>query len=242
MVDSLTLYRVGKPSIGEVWPERYSWSRSTGGIGTGVYMFRDESAATGNIERVSPEKDLYVFEDALENPIQPRTQEATDALNRCGRVMALLASRVDTDQMTFDEAREKGAMLRFSFSSFGGVGFGSGDALSKPFRNVLFDTPELRDAYGYGTEEFVMDGIDAAEAALNDTEGTFDRTSVQPMNKLLYPEHDGVAPVDGAGGNIGQYGCVIFKEVIDSAVGRVTESFEEVEPGELQAFFNSRLT
>ena len=240
MVDPLTLYRVGKPSIGEVWPKRYGWSRSTGGIGTGGYAFRDESAATGNIERVSPDKDLYVFEDALENPIQPRTQEATDALNRCGRVMALLASRVKADQITFAEARERGEMLRFSLGGFDGEGFGSGEALSKPFRNVLFDTPELRDAYGYDIEGFALDGIDAAEAALNDTEGPFDATSVQPMNKLLYPEHDGVAPVDGAGGNIGQYGCVIFKEVIDKAVGRVTESFDEIEPSELQAFFNSR--
>jgi hypothetical protein len=240
MVDPLTLYRVGKPSIGEAWPARYSWSRSTGGIGTGVYMFRDKAAATGNIERVSPDKDLIVFDDALENPIQPRTQEATDALNRCGRVMALLASRAEIDEITFAEARDRGEMLRFSLGGFDGEGFGSGEALSKPFRTVLFDTPELRDAYGYDIEGFVMDGIDAAEAALRDSDGRMDRTSVQPMNKLLYPEHDGVAPVDGAGGNIGQYGCVIFKEVVDKAVGRETESFEEVEPSTLQSFFNSR--
>ena len=92
----MDLYRVGVPSIGEAWGRRFNYSRSSGGLGTGVYAFRDRPAAESNITRSSPDAELYVLENALENPIQPLTRDATDALARVSRYMDLLyvASRI----------------------------------------------------------------------------------------------------------------------------------------------------
>jgi hypothetical protein len=62
-----------------------------------------------------------------------------------------------------------------------------------------------------------------------------------PLEKRGPPGgYDGVAPSDGAGGNTGRHGCVVFKQKVDECVGRTTESFEEVPSETLNRCFASR--
>lgn len=229
MTEPLTLYRVGVPSIGEVYQRRFTYSRSSGGLGTGVYAFRDRQPAKSNISRSSPEDDLFVLEDALENPVQPTTSDATYQLVRLSRMYDLLRIQHEAGSYTYEKAVERGPIESVSLSGglTGDPGWGEGSqAIGNPLREVLFNTPELRDLFGYDTDEFHEAWVDATRAAANQSGDS--RTWVQPINKLLWPEHDGVAPLDGAGGNSGRDGCVVFKQKVDDCVGRTTESFEEV--------------
>lgn len=232
----LDLYRVGTPSIGEVWPRRFSSDRRTGGLGTGVYAFRDREAAEQNIENSSPNKELVVLRNALETPIQPGSREATDSLVKLSRYMSLLASEVRGDQISFPDALERADSLRASLGGIGREkGFGEGNSLSVIANRVLLSTPELRVRYDYDTEPFLRDFIQATKTANQAAIGGDLDAATQPINYLLYPEFDGVAPRDGAGGNTGTHGCVIFKERIDDCVGRVTDRFDQVSVDALNA-------
>lgn len=235
----LDLYRVGTPSIGEVWPRRFDFGRSSGGLGTGVYAFRDREAAEKNIENTSPDKQVVVLRNALQNAVQPGTLDGTEELVRLSRYMALLAAEVRNGENTFADAIENADSLRASFGGIGReTGFGEGSSLSVRAQRVLLDTPELGAKYEYSPEPFLRDFIQATKTAEQARSGLSDPTSVQPINYLLYPEFDGVAPRDGAGGNTGKHGCVVFKERIDDCVGRSTESFEQVSPDALNACFS----
>ncbi len=236
----MDLYRVGEPTIGEVWRARFSYGRGSGGLGAGVYAFRDRSAAEDNIENTSPDKELIVLENALSNPIQPGTRDATDALVELSRYMDLLYTTDNSGEFTFEEAIDRGDSLRGSLKSTFGreIGFGSGDALSPKAQTVLLDTPELRTRYEYEPEPFLLDFIRATRRAAQADLSTIDGTAVQPINELLYPDFDGVAPRAGAGGNTGRHGCVVFKQKVDDCVGRETESFETVPATALNRCFS----
>jgi len=240
----MDLYRVGVPSIGEVWGQRFSYSRSSGGLGTGVYAFRDRPAAESNIKRSSPDSELFVLENALENPVQPRTRDATDKLVRLSRYMDLLHVENEKDNYTFNDAVQKvesGASPYASLSDFmsSTIGYGDGKPVTTPARRVLFNTPELRERYGYDTEEFLIDFIRATERAGSGGSRMSD-TALQPINELLYPDYDGIAPLDDAGGNTGRHGCVVFKQKVDECVGRATEMFEQVPADTLNQCFATR--
>lgn len=240
----MDLYRVGVPSIGEAWGRRFNYSRSSGGLGTGVYAFRDRAAAESNITRSSPDAELYVLENVLENPIHPLTRDATDALARVSRYMDLLYTEDQNGEYTFDDAiasLESGVPPTASLSNFLSttIGYGDGKAITNPARTALFDTPGLRERYGYDTDAFLIDFVQATRRAGNEYRRGSD-VAVQPINVLLYPEYDGVAPSDGAGGNTGRHGCVVFKQKVDECVGRTTESFEEVPAETLNRCFASR--
>jgi hypothetical protein len=230
----MDLYRVGEPSIGEVWKRRFTFSRGSGGLGTGVYAFRDREAAEENIERSSPDSELFVLEGALTDPIQPRTREATDVLVKLSRYMDLLSEQNSAGQYTYDEALDEiagdrgGLRAELSSSFSREQGFGDGESLSLLANKVLLNVPELGNEYGFDTQPFLRDFVEATREAESLFEGRTDPTAVQPINVLLYPEYDGVCPVDGAGGNSGRHGCVVFKQKIDECVGRETESFDTV--------------
>lgn len=237
-MSSLTLYRVGPPTVGETWPARFRASRSTGGLGAGAYAFRDEEAAKRNEDEDWTNDGLFVLKDSLNSPIQPSTRDATDDLVRFSRGLALLAQQVHNGEYTFAEAKDEGADLRFTLggglNSNPAVGVGS-TAFSRLALNVILNTPELRDKYGLDNEQMVVDAINAAESAYkavnSQSTGSFWMVQgTQPINRLLYPDFDGVAPRDGAGGNTGYHGCVILKERVDACVGRNTDNFEEVDP------------
>jgi hypothetical protein len=217
----MDLFRAGVPSIGEVYRYRWSSNRGTGGLGTGVYCFRTAPAARENIDQTSPDRDFYAIRNAVENPIQPTSFEATRSLNRLSRQMDLLRSNGALDMV-----REEGETVNVSLGSRGGIG--SGPSLGNVAWKVLLDTPALREKYGYDSEAFVMDFVDATEEAAANTGGFQDPTGSQPLNYLLWPDFDGVAPTSDAGGDDGTYGCVILKERIDACVDRETEQGEQV--------------
>lgn len=234
----MNLYRVGTPSIGETWPRRFSYTRGSGGLGTGVYAFRDRDAAEQNIERTSPDKQLIVLRNAVENPIQPRTPDATKDLVRLSRAMDLLRRENGRGSYTYDDALNTRAQTVAITDGFGvEAGWGNGSRFVSSFaREVLFNTPELRSRYGYDEDEFVEDFVRATREAENEVSGR--RGNTQPINHLLYPEFDGVAPVDGAGGNTGRDGCVIFLERVEKCVDRDLEYNDRVRPGVLNACFS----
>jgi hypothetical protein len=227
----MDLYRVGVPSIGEVYKDRFTYARNTGGLGTGVYAFREKWPASQNINVYSPDRELYVLEDILESPIQPTTLDATVALHDLSTYMDFLAVYDDMGMFTFDDALEAGDTLRGSKPKlFGETGFGTGKRLASLASTILIHTPQLRPSYGFDSAALLRDFIQATRTAVRMAEESLGETAVQPVNVLLHPEHDGVAPLAGAGGNSGTWGCVVFKEVVDDIVGRETTSFERV-PG-----------
>jgi hypothetical protein len=229
----MDLYRVGVPSIGEVYKARFTWNRGTGGIGTGVYAFRDEWAATSNISNSSPDKQLYVLDDILSNPIQPSTLDATMDLHRLSTFMSYLSVRDASGEYSYEEALENADSLRGSKpTGWGEGGFGSGESLGSLAFTILLQTPQLRDSYGLDEEAFLRAFIEATREAGRMLDTGPPRSTVQPVNVLLYPEFDGVAPLEGAGGDTGKWGCVVFKQVIDQMVGRTTTTGEKV-PGVL---------
>jgi hypothetical protein len=225
----MDLYRVGVPSIGEVYKERFNFGRGSGGIGTGVYAFREEWAANSNIEDTSPDRELYVLEDILESPIQPTTRDAVFALHDLSTYMDYLSVTDDMGTFTFDDALEEGDTLRAAKpGGFSEPGFDGGKLLSSLASTFLLHTPQLRPNYGYDNAALLRDFIEATREATRMADAADQATGVQPVNVLLYPDHDGVAPLAGAGGNTGTWGCVVFKQVVDEIVGRETTSFEKV--------------
>jgi len=217
-------WRVGVPSIGETWPRRFSHGRSTGGIGTGIYAFRDREAAERNVANKPPEAKSEIFEirNAVENPIQPTTIESTELLNRLGRRMALVAHGVAAGQADWDRVFERGEFLGVDIT--GGIGGDpriddGGKAFSSDFISLLGGIPELNEKYRYDTSELAMDALRATKEALEAVDGDARFSEgPQPLNYLLWPEFDGVAPKDGAGGNIGKFGCNILIERVQECV------------------------
>lgn len=228
---SVTLYRVGVPSIGEVYGRRYNYTRDSGGLGTGVYAFRTLTTARENAERGGSE--VYTLHDALDNPVQPATLDATRAINDLSRRLALVDVEVERGEATWDELLADPGSIRVSVSSgfTQEPGLGSGKFLTKYAFDILLHTTELREVYGFDDEAFIRDALEATrEAERGEGES-------QPINHLLYPDFDGIAPYPDAGGDSGRHGCVVFKEAIDACVGRETESFEEIPADTLNRCF-----
>lgn len=217
-----TLYRVGTPSIGETYGRRYNANRGSGGLGTGVYAFTTREAAESNVSNTSPDKEVFVIRNALVTPIRPADFQTTVALNDTSQEAARVISRVRDGQSTYAEEKENPT-----------------SRMRRKARSVLFDTPELRDRYGFDTEQFVGDWIEAAQTADQLQQEATGQTAVQPINLLLYPEFDGVYP-RGEAGESGTYGAVIFKERVDACVGRNTERSEEVPAETLNDCFGQR--
>lgn len=202
-----TLYRVGVPSIGETYGRRWNASRGTGGLGTGVYAFTTREAADQNAD---PDQEVFVLENALSNPIKPGDFSTTVALNDASKESAKVITRVRNGDTTYADARMDPPRR-----------------LERKARDVLFDTPDLRDRYGFDFDEFVRAWIDAAKTADMAQQEAKPGTAVQPINYLLYPEFDGVYP-RGEAGESGTYGAVIFKERVDECVDRTTERAERI--------------
>jgi len=209
-VDGDDLYRVGTPSIGETLGRRYNAGRSTGGLGTGVYAFTTREAAEENVEQSSPNKSVVVLRDALMSPIRPADYQTTVALNHTSQEAVRAITRVRGGETTYTEEKESPT-----------------PRMKRKARSVLFDTPELRDQFGFDTDKFVRAWIDAAEKADIAKKQATGQTAVQPINLLLYPDFDGVYP-RGEAGESGTYGAVVFKEKVDKCVGRETKRSEEI--------------
>jgi len=221
---STDLWRVGVPSIGETWPRRFSYSRSTGGLGTGVYAFRSENAAVSNVANKPDDakKEIFHLRNAVENPLQPQSIDAVEALNRLSRRMGLVARKVAAGQESWNYVFEQGEFL--SLSLHGGIGgdarIGSGsDSMGRGLLDLLLDTPQLKDVYGLSTEDLAQDALIAAKRAYEaNNRKEFGGEVSQPLNHLLWPHFDGIVPPSGAGGDRGMWGCCIFIERIEKCV------------------------
>lgn len=234
----IDLFRVGEPSLGEMYLDRWAWSRGTGGYGAGVYAFRGREAAERNIEQASPGKELFVLRDALKNPLQPDELRGTTEINRFFRQLDRLRILQEQGLTSFDEVREKtvegeSVKVNISTSVTGERVLETGQFLTNTATAAILNTPELREKYGIGgRREMVLEGLDAVQEAIRECRERIEagkrKTCVQPANKMFWPEFDGVCPEPGAGGNRGDFGCVVFKEKIDRCVGRETRSFEKV--------------
>jgi len=172
-----TLYRVGVPSIGETYGRRYNASRDTGGLGTGVYAFTEQSAAAENVSAPDDDREVFELRNALSSPIRPGTFQATVGLNDASREAVRLIRQVRAGETTYADAR---------------VDLPS--RLKRKARAALFDTPELRDRFGYDTDQFIRAWIEAAQTADMAEQDATTRSAVQPINLLLYPSFDGVYP------------------------------------------------
>jgi len=238
---TMDLWRKGVPSIGETWPRRFYARRSTGGLGSGIYTFRTESAAkrNANDRRFSP-GDVFHLQNAVENPIQPRTEEATQLLNDFSRKLSLVASDVRRDRVTWERVEEQGSYLRLTLT--GGLSGDprvddGNDSLGSDIITLLGDTPELRAKYGYDSDAFVQAAIQATKAANRNIDRGRNSHGSQPLNHLLYPDYDGVCPHEGAGGDKGQWGCVMLLERIQECVNRSLSYSDEVAAETLNTCF-----
>jgi hypothetical protein len=233
------LYRVGTPSVEETWGGRWNGYRSTGGLGTGIYAYRTQAAADSNTAKPGYPDEVLVLENAVENPIQPATFEATRALNDLSRKLALVAESVRNGAMTWEEAADRADTLTASISSFGPteMGVGNGSYISSDAHTVLLHTTELRSEYGLDDVEFVREAIRATRAAAERPQNGSGGRRPQPLNELLWPSYDGVAPHSGAGGDDGTYGCCILKQRVDECIGSVTRNSQEIPANRLNQCF-----
>lgn len=256
----MDLYRVGTPSIGEVWLRRFQSNRSTGGLGTGVYAFRDRIPAEENVGVQRGGKDVFEMQNALENPLEITSLSATEKLVRVSRALSMFAERVIANPPDYDDAiREIRDGSFLNVNPLGGIGTPRGfprhvsfagelgdsevlwgseevdrrDSLQSMVREVLSDTFSfsILDA-----EDFTVELIEATREAERRADQNPD-AAVQPINIALYPEYDGIAPRNDAGGNTGKHGCVIFKQKIDECVGRETEQRERIDAQALNDCF-----
>lgn len=236
---TLDLYRVGTPSIGETWLDRFTRGRGSGGLGTGVYAFRDRHAAEENIENSHDGGTLHVLHNALDRPIQPSTLDATRAINKLSRLLTWVHHEVQSGHADYDDLLSRPGEVRVSTGAgFGSdPGVGQGTLLHSVAFDILLGTTELREEYSFDEERFVTDALEATREASRACSGRRGPPCVQPINHLLWPQFDGVAPYDSAGGNAGKHGCVVFKQKVDACVGHKTESFEEIPAARLNACF-----
>lgn len=219
-LNGTTLYRVGTPSIGETFGMRFNRARDTGGLGTGVYAFTTREAADQNVERTSPDREVFELYNAVENPVSPSTFQATVKLNDMSVEAVRLIHRVRSGDTTYDEARES-PPRRMDRKAFG----------------VLLNTPQFRPEFGLDDDRFVRAWIDACESADNAQDSRDSRTATQPINHLLWPEFDGVTP-RGEAGESGTYGAVILKERVDGCAGYETSFGEQIEASVLNECFS----
>jgi len=237
MVD---LYRVGEPTIGETYLNSFSASRGSGGLGTGVYAFITREAAADNIERVSPDRELYVLHNAVESPIRPQTREGTDELVRLSRKADLMARNIEQGLLTLAEYNASPSAYGASLGrhTTAEEGLERGRPLTREAFTALLHTPELRDVYGFDEPEVARDFVAGALEGRRECEGSFPDRCIQPINRALNDRFDGVAPPAGAGGATGRHGCVVWKGRVDACLGRETKANETVSAAALNDCFH----
>lgn len=117
-----------------------------------------------------------------------------------------------------------------------------GPTLGRVAFTILLNTPELSQSYGYDEEAFVLDALTALRDAMATCHGIDDQippqSCTQPINHFLWPTYDGVAPRDGAGGNNGDHGCVIFAERILQCLGTTLDQVRGVPATTLTSCFS----
>jgi hypothetical protein len=228
----VSLHRVGTPSIGETYPFRFNAGRGSGGWGTGMYAYRDHRPA--KVKAQTEGKELYLIENALDNPVEPSSLDQTWEIHRFSVGLMKFsnehgdllehARRVESDEVYYPS---------YTTSAFG---VDSQTTLHSHARKS-----GLSYVWGADTDEMVAAGLRAMHEAEGCADSRGNRVCSQPINRMLWDEGvDGIAPTDGAGGNRGDIGCIVFRERIEECVPGELGLHETVDADVLNDCFADR--
>jgi len=207
---SLTsLFRVGKPKVTET-VNRFTCGRNTGGLGTGVYAYKDLDAALNDYSYKHNEQPIYELKNVCKNPLEPVFKENTYDLNDAGTAMR--CNEVDD------------ALLKLSFVN------GINKIFSKKYNcKPMFDK-ECRNILKNKIIKSIQKTEECNKKYTKDDPYFGGKHCSQPINHLLNDlGFDCVLPTDKAGGNSNTYGSVILKETVDKKLGRKTVGYENIE-------------
>ena len=205
----ISLFRVGKPKVTET-TNRFTCSRSTGGLGTGIYAYKDLDAARSDYSYKHNEQPIYKLENICKNPLEPIFEESTYNLNDAGT--AMICDEVDK------------AVLELSFVN------GINSAVSKKYNcEPMFDE-KCRNVLKDKIIEAIQKTENCIEKHEKDEPYFGGKHCSQPINHLLGDlGFDCVLPTDKAGGNSNTFGSVILKETIDKKLGRKTVGYKDID-------------
>lgn len=240
----MTLYRVGTPRISDTWQSSFTAGRGSGGLGTGVYAYASEAGAREDTSAVAnPDRrdripqPVIVLKGALSDPLILSSHgggaDICFEVNYCSQFLSMLASNPEDIESyrrevdTADPPRGVYEDLRR-------------DNLNEVARSFESWTAGQREGtfLPNTTRGWERHLLDACEEA-NRQGGSTGRW-VQPINIALRGAFDGVYPVPENGGDLNRWGAVVFKQVVDECVGRVTTNNEEVDPDVLNVCFAGR--
>lgn len=228
---TLDLWRVGHPSVGETIDFRFNAGRGSGGWGTGVYAFRDYRPAHDNAQR--NESEVYELKSALENPYQPTTRDQSWAIHKFTVRLLKFAQR--HDPMEAAQKVEDELLYDPTFEESGFAGTTTEKSLLDPARDT-----GMAGIWG-SADDMVAAGLRATAKAKRCVDRNGQGVCSQPINRMCWEAGiDGIAPHDGAGGNEGQIGCVIFKERIEECAPGTVERGDTLSAEELNECFAGR--
>lgn len=249
MVDEpKTLYRVGEPSIGETYVNRWSYTRSSGALGTGVYAFVTRESAEANLNRLHSDggRSLHVIKNALRKPLVIDNFEGLVALNKFCRDADFASTMLLLGEFSSDELPTRRGVDGLMVDRLGGfgrqnspsVGEGRGTDIVDRARDVQRAIPQLARV---GTPErlateFITRGRNLRERR-KELPQDRKRAVNQPLNDIFYPQFDGIYPTPDSGGDNGTWGACIWKQRVEECVEKELSSFETVESSVLNVCF-----
>ena len=207
---SLTsLFRVGKPKVTET-TSNFTCGRSTGGLGTGVYAYKDLDAALNDYSYKHNEQPIFELKSICKNPLEPIFEDDTYGLNDAGT--AMICGEVDK------------AVSKLSFVN------GINLALSKKYGcKPMFDK-ECKDILKDKIIASIQKTNDCIKKHEKDEPYRSSKHCSQPINHLLNDlGFDCVLPTDKAKGNSNTFGSVILKETVDKELGKKTVGYENID-------------
>jgi len=207
------LYRVGKPRVVET-TDRFDCGRGTGGLGTGIYAYKDLDAAESSGSYKSGQQPIYELPNICKDPLNIHEDlfggsSITNSVNKAG-----IAIRCGDIEETVE---------RLSWSP--------------EIMERLSERTKCGDPYttqcDLKLKEIIASAIKEERDCSRNSKGeeTYgSKHCSQPMNHVLRDlGFDCVLPTDRAGGNDYYYGSVILKETIDKHLGRKTVGYEDID-------------
>ena len=202
------LFRVGKPRITET-TDNFGCGRSTGGMGTGIYAYKDLDAAEENSSYKSGKQSIYELENICKNPIVSTTEFETLKLNDAG-----IAMRCEEEKEAFDKLIFVDGIMQAVDDKFSCGGKYSTQCDIKLKKIIKSSIKKERDC--------------SRDKEGKETWGA--KYCSHAMNHLLEDlEIDCVLPTNAAGGNSNTFGSIILKETIDKHLGRKTVGYKDID-------------
>lgn len=232
-----TLWRIGTPRIRDAWISSFTVSRGSGGLGTGVYAYATRTGVREHLDRKDgdPDQPVIALREAHRRPLVVGGDHRTPFdINDLARVMSYIGRKERQDPGYIDSLPDDYSHAREHLPDdppYRNVG----RHVSRLSLNIGGQAPEQFPAYD--TDAFYEHVLEACRQAAGQAGSPHDRGFVQPMNCLLWPTFDGIRLTRDAGGDSNKWGCVVFKEKIDSILGRETADHENLDPDTLTEGF-----